>query len=121
MLVIDAIKDAGFLEDRRGLVGLVDVIILCGGEVVHLGEDDGDIVLFQQVRDLPAFAAADDRHVKSEFFCKVDGDEHLFDLIAMDEKLLLFGEQPFDGFKFQIDLPYGRSPRHRLSLRGRTP
>ena len=62
-------------------------------EVVHLCEDDGDIVLFQQVGDQPAFAAADDGHVKSEFFCEVDGDEHLFDLVAMDEELLLFGEE----------------------------
>jgi len=107
MLIVNAKQDAGFLEDGGGLIGLIDVIVLRGGEVVHLAEDDGNVVLFQQVRDEPAFATPDDRHVQTEFLCKVDGDEHLFDLVAVDEELLLFGEEAFDGFKFQVGLLVG--------------
>src|SRR5258708_35385830 len=69
-----------------------------------LPQDDGNIVLLQQIGNQPALAAAYDHYLKSELFGKIDGDEYLFDLVAMHEQLLLFAEESFYRFKVQVGL-----------------
>src|ERR1035438_1916571 len=69
---------------------------------MHLLQYHCNIILLEQICYQKAFAAANYYHIKTKFFHKINGNEHLLYLIAMNKQFLFLIEQASDRFKFQV-------------------
>lgn len=102
--IIDGEEDTCFLQMGCDLVGLVDIIVTQGRELMHLIDDDGDLVQLQQIGDLPAFATPDDDYIQAEFLGEIDGYQYLTHHVTVNVEFLGAIEQSAHGLQFEIGL-----------------
>ena len=68
-----------------------------------LVQDNRNIVLLQQVGNLPGFTGTHQHHVQSKLLGKIDRYQHLLYLIGMYKQFLLFFKESFQRLVFQVN------------------